>query len=132
MRDLAQREIRLGRMKRSQQYVSATGKIALPLILLAAICFRDQAFNAVDYERPTWLVCQVLSFPVGWVSTWIAGMLSGPLTIRQVPGGEWIVFAAACAGTVLNIYLVVFGVRLLAGKFRKRDEVVEHSMGLMG
>jgi hypothetical protein len=49
-----------------------------------------------------------------------------------VPGTEWIVFAAVSAGTVLNIYLVLFGVRSLAGKFRKRDEVVEHSMGLMG
>ena len=115
-------------MTRPQQFVSSTGKIALPLILLAAVCFRDQAVNAVDYERLSWVVCEVLSFPVGWLTTWIAGLTVAPEPLRSGPEAEFIVFLAACAGTVLNIYLLVFGVRLLARRIQKRDEATEPSL----
>ena len=101
------------------KFVGASGKIALPLIFLAAVCCRDQALNAVDYIRPSWIVCQVLSFPIGWVSTWAATMVFGPPTIRHEPGAELIAFVAACAGTVLNIYLLAFGIGSLYRKMAK-------------
>ncbi len=107
-------------MKGSQRYICASGKIALPLIFLAAVCAADQGLKAVDYIRPSWLVCEVLSFPIGWVSIWAARTWFGVPTIRYEPGVEFVVFAAAWLGTVLNIYLVAFGIRSLYRKFSKK------------
>ena len=80
------------------------GGIALPLIILAALCFRDQ-LNAVDVIRPSWLVVQAFSFPLGWfaywLSTWITGIVApGPGLLAFL-----FVFVSSSVGAVLNIYL---------------------------
>lgn len=101
--------------------IRAEGKIALPLIVLAAFCCCDQLLNAVDYIRPSWLVCQALSFPVGWIVAILAKDLVG--AARQDNGVVLFLLTAACAGTVLNIYLLAYAVTYLYRKLHKHEHV---------
>lgn len=91
-------------------YVSIPGRIALPMIVVAALCFLDSS-KATDYEPLSWLVFKVLSFPLGLFVQWIAT----EVTLLMSPGNwpltlmiRWIV---GFMGTALNIYmLAVIGV----------------------
>src|SRR5437868_2452883 len=103
--------------------IGSQGKIALPLILLAALCFRDQLVNAVDVVRPSWIVCKALSFPVGWIAKSFAELLAQTIVTRHETAASFLVFTAACAGSVLNIYLLAFGITSVCRKFRKNDHV---------
>jgi hypothetical protein len=105
-------------MKHTHQYVGPQGKIALPLIVLTALCLCDQLVNAVDYERLSWLACEALSFPLGW----IAKSIAESLTESIAAGHEMaIVFIAACVGSVLNIYLLAYCITFLRRRSRRRQ-----------
>ena len=87
-------------------YIGAPGRIALPLILFAALCFRDQCLNGVDYMRPSWPVFQLLSFPSGWLAQWLASGLTAMMSPGHWPDTLLIWWLAAFVGAVLNIYLL--------------------------
>jgi hypothetical protein len=91
-------------MKPIGRYISPEGRIALPLILLASLCFLDQTFNAVDYMRLSWLVCLILSFPTGWLFAWIARAGTQMVSPSGGIAANLMVFVAGSAGSALNIY----------------------------
>jgi hypothetical protein len=104
-------------MNTSGQYVSSQGKLALPLIILAALCLLDQFLNAEDYERPSWLVCLALSFPLGWLASRLGETTAHLIALQHGPIAWLIGFVFASVGTALNIYLLAAFIIWL---FRKR------------
>jgi hypothetical protein len=99
----------LGGMRRPSN-IGVEGKIALSVIVLCALCFCDPLLNAVDYVRPSWVVCQTLSFPTGWIMNAVAEKLVASVVAEPDKVDAVFVFTSACAGTVLNIYMIAFGV----------------------
>lgn len=96
-----------------RHHVSLQGKIALPLIILAALCFLDSCLHAVDYERISWLVCLVLSFPLGWVAEWLTQSIAeGSRTTIELMR-----FVVVVGSSALNVYLLAAFITLL---FHKR------------
>jgi hypothetical protein len=92
-------------MKLLHRYFSPKGRIALPLIVLAALCFRDAA-SSVDVVGPSALVCEGLSFPIGWLFKWLLEASVQTFRQQHQTAGDYAVFLAAAAGSVLNIYFL--------------------------
>jgi hypothetical protein len=92
---------------RKVRLITGSAWVALALVLFAAFCFLDQYRNAVDYERPSWLVVLVLSFPAGWVTHWLAVQVIAVAGLANTVAGELGIFVCGAVGTALSIYLWV-------------------------
>jgi len=88
------------------KWISPQGKIALPLIILAALCLLDQYFNAICYWRLSGYVCVALSCPLGWLAWWLATSAMRVIDASQSAVAPLVELAAAFLGTTLNIYLI--------------------------
>lgn len=97
-------------------YIGAPGRIALPLILFAAICFRYQGLNGSHHPGFSWLVFQLLSFPLGLLAQWPATGLAAMISPADWPLTVLIRWLVGFMGTVLNIYVLA---TLLVFTFRK-------------
>ena len=84
--------------------VSRQGWIAIPLIIVAALCFLDQDLKAVDVQRPSWFLVLGLSFPIGWVALWLALRVTELVSLGGSPLGLVCVFITGAAGTAVNLF----------------------------
>jgi len=101
------------------KWISPQGKIALPLIILVALCLLDQFFHGQGYLRLSWYVCMALSCPLGWLAWW--------LTTSAIRGVEpLIAFVATFLGTTLNIYVMACCIK---GFSRNPNEKPETTVG---
>ena len=85
---------------------SREGWIALPLVVLAALCFLDQHLNAVDVWRPSSLLVAALSCPLGWLAHWLATVVTEMVAPHHGALAFLFDFVTSAVGTVLNIYLL--------------------------
>jgi hypothetical protein len=108
-------------------WISPQGKIALPLIILVALCCLEQFFHPVDYfPRLSGLFVMVLSCPLGWFAWWLAESSAGLVEPSPGPVASTVIFVAGFLGTAINIYLLAW---CITSYFRKRHEKPQATVG---
>lgn len=90
--------------------------IVCALLTLGAICLADATLRAHDYIRPTWLVVQVLTFPIGWLADWIGNLVVHAFSRGHDPFLLLIRLTIGTVGTVINIRVWIWLARRCFGR----------------